>query len=63
MMRGTQPGYIVAHYRAILAAALLLLIVKGAPAGYDPAVAGFAAKRLWRTLSGSLQLISALLVE
>src|SRR5215210_8179064 len=38
------PGYIVAQIvGAILASALLLLIVKGAPAGYDPALKGLAA--------------------
>src|SRR5213593_2441447 len=38
------PGYIVAQIvGAILASALLLLIVRGAPGGYDPALAGFAA--------------------
>jgi len=48
-------GYIVAQILgAILASALLLLIVKGAPGGYDPSVAGFAANG-WRTLSRSLQ--------
>src|ERR687894_3236695 len=40
-------GYIAAQVLgAILAAALLLLIVKGGPGGYDPSVAGFAAHRL-----------------
>src|SRR2546423_8230200 len=33
------PGYIVAQILgAVIASALLLLIVKGAPGGYDPAV-------------------------
>src|SRR6266567_363883 len=44
-MKASQaPGYIVAQIAgAILASAVLLLIVKGAPGGYDPTVAGFAA--------------------
>src|SRR5215211_5977078 len=37
-------GYLVAQVAgAILAAGVLLLIAKGSPAPYDPAVAGFAA--------------------
>src|ERR1051325_4500411 len=37
-------GYLVAQMGgAILAAGVLLLIAKGLPTGYDPAVAGFAA--------------------
>src|SRR5215471_18877986 len=37
-------GYIIAQVLgAIVAAAVLLFIAKGLPAGYDPAVGGFAA--------------------
>src|SRR5438105_14301355 len=44
-MKGKDaPGYILAQIAgAILASAVLLLIVKGAPGGYDRSVAGFAA--------------------
>ena len=48
---------------AILAAALLLLIVKGMPAGYDPSVAGFAANGYGEHSPGHYNLLSALLVE
>ena len=58
------PGYIIAQIvGAILAAALLLLIVKGAPAGYDPAVAGFAANGYGEHSPGRYNMLSALLVE
>lgn len=58
------PGYIVAQIvGAILAAALLLLIVKGAPGGYDPSVAGFAANGYGEHSPGRYNLLSALLVE
>jgi aquaporin Z len=58
------PGYIIAQVGgAILAAALLLLIVKGTPAGYDPAVAGFAANGYGDHSPGHYNLLSALLVE
>src|SRR5687768_15680273 len=57
-------GYIVAQVLgAILAAALLLLIVKGRPLGYDPAVAGFAANGFGEHSPGGYNLLSALLVE
>src|ERR1044072_4022217 len=57
-------GYIVAQIvGAILASALLLLIVKGAPAGYDPSVAGFAANGYGEHSPGHYNLLSALLVE
>jgi aquaporin Z len=58
------PGYIVAQIvGAILAAALLLLIAKGAPGGYDPSVAGFAANGYDEHSPGRYSLLSALLVE
>jgi aquaporin Z len=58
------PGYIIAQIvGAILAAALLLLVAKGVPAGYDPAVAGFAANGYGEHSPGHYNLLSALLVE
>jgi aquaporin Z len=58
------PGYIVAQIAgAILAAALLLLIAKGAPGGYDPSVAGFAANGYDEHSPGRYNLLSALLAE
>jgi aquaporin Z len=57
-------GYIVAQILgAILAAALLLLIVKGAPGGYDPSVAGFAANGYGEHSPGHYNVLSAFLVE
>jgi aquaporin Z len=57
-------GYIVAQILgAIVASALLLLIVKGAPSGYDPAVAGFAANGYGEHSPGHYSLQSAFLVE
>jgi aquaporin Z len=57
-------GYIVAQILgAVVASALLLLIVKGAPGGYDPAVAGFAANGYGEHSPGHYNLLSALLVE
>jgi aquaporin Z len=57
-------GYIVAQILgAIVAAGLLLLIVKGAPQGYDPAVAGFAANGYGDHSPGHYSLLSAFLVE
>jgi len=57
-------GYIAAQVLgAILAAAVLLLIAKGAPGGYDPSVAGFAANGYGAHSPGQYNLLSALLVE
>src|ERR1051325_9265814 len=57
-------GYIVAQILgAIIAAGLLLVIVKGAPAGYDPSVAGFAANGYGDHSPGHYNLLSAFLVE
>jgi aquaporin Z len=58
------PGYIVAQIvGAILAAAILLLIVKGTPTGYDPSVAGFAANGYAEHSPGRYNLLSALVTE
>ncbi|HVG31774.1 MAG TPA: aquaporin Z [Pyrinomonadaceae bacterium] len=58
------PGYIVAQIvGAILAAAILLLIVKGTPSGYDPSVAGFAANGYAEHSPGKYNLLSALVTE
>src|SRR6267142_4448240 len=55
-------GYIVAQILgAIAASALLLLIVKGAPNGYDPAVAGFAAHGYGDHSPGNYSLQAAVL--
>jgi aquaporin Z len=57
-------GYVVAQVLgAIAAAALLLLIAKGAPGGYDPSVAGFAANGYGEHSPGQYNLLSAFLVE
>ena len=48
---------------AILAAGLLLLIVKGGPNGYDPAVGGFAANGYGDHSPGNYSMASAFLVE
>jgi len=57
-------GYIAAQVAgAIVAAALLLLIAKGAPGGYDPSVAGFAANGYGTHSPGGYSLLSAFLVE
>lgn len=58
------PGYIIAQIvGAVVASAVLLLIVKGLPAGYDPAVAGFAANGFGDHSPGGYSLQSAFLVE
>lgn len=57
-------GYIVAQVLgAILASALLLVIAKGAPGGYDPSVAGFAANGYGAHSPGQYNMLSAFLVE
>ena len=57
-------GYIAAQVLgAILAAGLLLVIVKGGPTVYDPAVAGFAANGYGDHSPGRYNLLSAFLVE
>ena len=58
------PGYIAAQILGgIIAAALLLIIAKGIPGGYDAATAGFAANGYGDHSPGKYNLISALLVE
>ena len=57
-------GYIVAQIvGAIAASALLLLIVKGAPGGYDPSVSGFAANGYGEHSPGHYSLLSAFVAE
>jgi len=57
-------GYIVAQIvGAIVAADLLLVIVKRVPGGYDPSVAGFAANGYGDHSPGHYNLLSAFLVE
>jgi aquaporin Z len=57
-------GYIIAQVvGAVVAAALLLLIVKGAPGVYDPSVAGFAANGYGEHSPTHYNLLSAFLVE
>jgi aquaporin Z len=57
-------GYIVAQIvGAIVAAGLLLIIVKGMPGGYDPSVAGFAANGYGDHSPAHYNLLSAFLVE
>src|ERR1043165_7614068 len=64
MEKRYAAGYIVAQILgAIVAAGVLLLIAKGAPAGYDPSVAGFAANGYGEHSPGHYNLLSALLVE
>jgi aquaporin Z len=58
------PGYLVAQViGAIVAAGLLLVIVKGGPAPYDPVVAGFAANGYGEHSPGRYNLTAAFLVE
>src|SRR4051812_12433363 len=57
-------GYLVAQVvGAILAAGVLLLIAKGLPTGYDPAVAGFAANGYGEHSPAHYSLVAALIVE
>jgi aquaporin Z len=57
-------GYIVAQVvGAIVAAGALLLIAKGGPAPYDPAVAGLAANGYGEHSPGHYNLAAAFLVE
>jgi aquaporin Z len=57
-------GYIAAQIvGAILAAGVLLIIAQGAPGGYDPSVAGFAANGYGEHSPGKYNLLSAFLVE
>ena len=57
-------GYVAGQVLgAILAAGLLLLIVKGGPNGYDPLTSGFAANGYGAHSPGGYSLTSAFLVE
>ncbi len=61
---GQAVGYIVAQVvGAIVAAGILLLIAKGAAAGYDPSVAGFAANGYGTHSPGGYNLVSAFVTE
>jgi aquaporin Z len=58
------PGYMLAQVLgAIAAAALLLIIVKGAANGYDATVSGFAANGYGEYSPGGYSLMSAFLTE
>ena len=57
-------GYVVAQVAGALAAsALLLLIAQGAPGGYDPGAAGFAANGYAEHSPGGYSLTSAFVIE
>jgi len=58
------PGYIIGQILGgILAAAVLLLILKGLPGGYDPSVAGFAANGYGDHSPGKFGLTAAFVTE
>ena len=58
------PGYIIGQIvGGLLAAAVLLLILKGMPGGYDPSVAGFAANGYGDHSPGKYGVTSAFIVE
>lgn len=58
------PGYVVAQILgAIVAAALLLLVAKGVPGGYDPSAAGFAANGYGEHSPGRYNLTAAFVAE
>ena len=64
MDRKYAAGYWIAQILGgIVAAALLLVIVKGSPAGYDPAVSGFAANGFGEHSPGHYGIMSALITE
>lgn len=57
-------GYVVAQVAgAVIAAALLLLVARDAPGGYDPSVAGFAANGYGAHSPGGYGLPAAFVVE
>jgi aquaporin Z len=61
---GQAVGYIAAQVvGAIVAAGILLLIAKGAAAGYDPSVTGFAANGYGTHSPGGYNLVSAFVTE
>lgn len=58
------PGYMLAQVLgAIAGAAILLIIVKGAAAGYDPTVSGFAANGYGDYSPGNYNMLSAFVTE
>ena len=58
------PGYMLAQVLgAIVAAAVLMVIVQGAPGGYDAASAGFAANGYGEYSPGRYGLLAALITE
>ncbi|MGV3533102.1 MAG: aquaporin Z [Chthoniobacteraceae bacterium] len=58
------PGYIIGQILGgVLAAGVLLLILKGAPGGYDPVAAGFAANGYGDHSPGKFNMTSAFIVE
>ena len=58
------PGYIIGQILGgVLAAGILLLILKGAPGGYDPVTAGFAANGYGDHSPGKFNATSAFIVE
>lgn len=64
MDRKYAAGYIIAQIiGAILAAALLLLIAKGAPGGYEAPVSGLATNGYGQHSPGHYSLLSALFIE
>ena len=64
MERRFAAGYVVAQILgAIAAAAVLLLIVKGMPGGYNPSVSGFAANGYAEHSPGQFSLGAAAITE
>ena len=58
------PGYIIAQILGgIVAAALLLVVLKGGPGGYDPAATGFAANGYGDHSPGHYSAASAFIAE
>jgi aquaporin Z len=58
------PGYVIAQILgAIVAAAVLLAIVKDTPAGYDPSISGFAANGYASHSPAGYGLIAAFITE
>jgi aquaporin Z len=58
------PGYIIAQLvGAVLAAGVLVVLLKGQPAGYDPSVGGLAANGFGDHSPGHYSMATALLAE
>ena len=58
------PGYVVAQVLgAILASLVLLVLLKGQPGGYDPAVGGLAANGIGEHSPGGYSMVSGLVAE